>query len=124
MIYGVCGALLLVPVGLRILAALNEWERTAAGSPETYKDAQNLLFLLTVLLIVLGVLNLIAAIFEAAAGYGMLKKRGWARSAGMLAGVVALLGFPVGTVLGVYALWFLFGQGAAQVYGGQSGAKS
>ena len=48
------------------------------------------------------------------AGYGMLKRRSWARIAGIVASVLSALSFPFGTALCVYSLWFFFGdQGKA-----------
>jgi hypothetical protein len=44
------------------------------------------------------------------AGYGMLKRRSWARTAGLVASVLSAMSFPFGTALCVYTLWFLFGQ--------------
>src|SRR5437870_9964249 len=40
-------------------------------------------------------------------GYGLLKFRPWARIVGIVLGVLNLLGFPLGTALGIYALWVL-----------------
>jgi hypothetical protein len=41
-------------------------------------------------------------------GWGLLKYRPWARILAIVLAAVALLGFPYGTVFGVYALWVLF----------------
>jgi hypothetical protein len=45
------------------------------------------------------------------AGYAMLKRKSWARVAGIIAACVEAISFPFGTALCVYTLWFLFGQG-------------
>ena len=42
-----------------------------------------------------------------ALGVGLLNYRPWARSIGTVIAIVELLNFPLGTVLGVYALWVL-----------------
>ena len=48
------------------------------------------------------------------AGYAMLRRKKWARVAGIVASVVASWSFPFGTALCIYTLWFLFGdQGKA-----------
>jgi hypothetical protein len=44
----------------------------------------------------------------AAAGWGLLKFRPWARVLGIIVGALCLPKFPFGTVLGVYALVILF----------------
>jgi hypothetical protein len=46
-----------------------------------------------------------ASLFSVARG--LMKGRRWARLAGILCGTLALVGFPVGTVLGCYMLWQL-----------------
>ena len=41
-------------------------------------------------------------------GFGLYRFRPWARVAGIVVSIVALLAFPFGTLLGVYGLWVLF----------------
>ena len=53
------------------------------------------------------------------AGYGLLKRRSWARTAGIVAAILMALNIPFGTALAVYSLWFLRGKGA-QLYVGES----
>lgn len=40
-------------------------------------------------------------------GAGLMKFRPWARSAGTVLAVLEMLNFPIGTALGLYALWVL-----------------
>jgi hypothetical protein len=57
---------------------------------------------------------LIATIFglpPILAGYGMLKRKRWAKTWGIIASAVESLSMPFGTALCVYTLWFLFGPG-------------
>jgi hypothetical protein len=42
------------------------------------------------------------------AAYAFLKKKSWAKIAGLVAGVFAAAQMPVGTAVGVYTFWFLF----------------
>ena len=56
------------------------------------------------------------------AGYGMLKRAGWAHGAGVIAAIVASLSPPFGTALCVYSLWFLFGEGKT-FYGSRPGVS-
>ncbi len=42
------------------------------------------------------------------AGVGMLSMRNWARIMTIVLAILMLPGFPVGTLLGVVALWYLF----------------
>jgi hypothetical protein len=50
------------------------------------------------------------------AGYAALKRKSWARLSGIIAAVVSSMHFPIGTAVGVYALWFFFGENWKDVY--------
>lgn len=52
-------------------------------------------------------LMLILAIPAILIGIGLLSFRPWARSVGTVVAILELLNFPLGTLLGVYALWVL-----------------
>lgn len=39
------------------------------------------------------------------AGYGLLQKRRWSRVWALVAGILNLPGLPLGTVVGIYAIW-------------------
>jgi hypothetical protein len=43
------------------------------------------------------------------AGYALLKRKTWARTAGIVAAFLSAISFPFGTALCVYSLWFFFG---------------
>ena len=42
-----------------------------------------------------------------AAGYGLLKRKPWARMLTLVLGILNLINFPLGTIMGVYTLWVL-----------------
>lgn len=50
------------------------------------------------------------------AAYALLRKKSWARMAGIVAAVIAGMNFPVGTGACAYALWFFFSDNWKQVY--------
>lgn len=50
------------------------------------------------------------------AGYGLLKKKPWARTASIIAAVIAGMNFPIGTAACVYALWFFFSDNWKEIY--------
>jgi hypothetical protein len=54
------------------------------------------------------------------AGYGLLKRKSWGRTAGIVAAILMALNLPTGTALAVYTLWFLLGRRGAQLYEGES----
>jgi len=60
------------------------------------------------LLLALGIVySLVMAVPLAVAGRGIIKWRPWAKTLGMLLSAVNMLFFPIGTGVGVYALWVL-----------------
>jgi hypothetical protein len=54
------------------------------------------------------------------AGYGLLKRKSWARTAGIVAAILMALNIPFGTALAVYSRWFLLGSRGTQLYEGES----
>lgn len=50
------------------------------------------------------------------AAYGLLKRKRWAKTAAIVAGVFAATQLPVGTAVGVYTFWFLFSENGKQLY--------
>ncbi|MDT5270760.1 MAG: hypothetical protein QOH49_2946 [Acidobacteriota bacterium] len=57
------------------------------------------------------------------AGYAMLKRKRWARVMGIIAACFEVLSMPFGTALGVYTMWFLFGQGEKFHRGDEANAQ-
>jgi hypothetical protein len=53
------------------------------------------------------ILLLILTIPCVALGVGLLKLRPWTRTLGTIVAILELLNFPLGTALGLYALWIL-----------------
>ena len=60
-----------------------------------------------VVLSVVGMLTLMLAVAGFAVGWGLLERRPWARTLGIVIGVIALMSPPLGTPLGIYTLWVL-----------------
>jgi hypothetical protein len=56
------------------------------------------------------------AIPSVIAAYGLRKKRRWARTAAIVAGVVGAMNVPVGTAACIYSLWFFLGENWKTVY--------
>lgn len=50
------------------------------------------------------------------AGYALLKRKRWARTASIVAGVIAAMFFPIGTAVCVYTLWFLMSEPGKFLY--------
>jgi hypothetical protein len=49
-------------------------------------------------------------------GIGLLRRRSWARVAGIVISLLNLFNFPFGTMLGVYGLWVLFSKDTERVF--------
>ena len=49
-------------------------------------------------------------------GWGLLKRKSWARILAIITGFLNLLNFPLGTIMGVYAIWVLLQDGAADYF--------
>ena len=70
-------------------------ERAAAGIVGTC---------FTVAAVAFGVL----ALPTIAAGWGLMNRKSWARILTIIIAILNLPGFPIGTAVGVYALWVMF----------------
>jgi hypothetical protein len=51
-------------------------------------------------------------------GVGLLKLQGWARIAAMVLAIIHLINIPIGTVIGIYALWVLFNKDTERLFSG------
>jgi len=51
------------------------------------------------------------------AGYGLLKQRVWGRVLAIVVAVLDLFNIPIGTAIGIYALWVLTEDNAAEYFG-------
>jgi hypothetical protein len=69
--------------------------------------------------VILGIAFLFQLIFTAPsliAGFGLLKRKQWAKTATIIAGVLSAMSFPIGTAVCVYTFWFLFSENGKELY--------
>jgi hypothetical protein len=52
------------------------------------------------------------------AGVGLLKSQPWARVLGIVVGVFYLIHIPIGTAIGIYALWVLLSRETERLFSG------
>jgi len=71
----------------------------------------------------LGGYVLLQALAGFAAGWGLLQRESWARALTLVLGILALLDFPLGTILGIYTLWVLLSPQAEHEYRQLAGAS-
>jgi ABC-type Fe3+-siderophore transport system permease subunit len=65
---------------------------------------------IAVVFIIIAVVVLVVFLMpKVVAGFGLRKGRSWAKVWTIVACCVAVLNFPLGTALGVYGFWFVFG---------------
>lgn len=113
-IYGAMHGLTLA--GLLLLVIAVRSASLGANSISTFWLALGVL-IFVVLLFVVGLVPL-------AIGYGLRKRRRWAKPLGLSLAVISLLNIPVGTALGIYTIKFFRSEGGAQLYGGKSSTAS
>jgi hypothetical protein len=53
-------------------------------------------------------------------GIGLVKLKPWARIAAMVLAIIHLINIPIGTALGIYALWVLFNKDTERLFDGDS----
>jgi hypothetical protein len=91
------GAFLLL--GVFVLAFL-----TMLGLAVPDPDARSILLIVGP---AVGSLLIVLALPGLVAGYGLLTRKPWGRMLAMVIGILGLLNFPLGTAIGLYALWVL-----------------
>ena len=50
------------------------------------------------------------------AGYGLLKRKSWARVLAIVIGILNLVNFPIGTAIGVYTIFVLMQEEATDFF--------
>ena len=80
---------------------------------EDLKSYGNLLFIIG---IIFAPLSLLFAFINLFAGWKILKEKPGARTWVIVASIICLFNIPVGTIIGVYSLWFLFGVEGKALY--------
>ena len=59
---------------------------------------------------------ILTSIPEIIGGFGLLKRRPWARVLVLIIAVLDLMFIPIGTLIGVYALWVLLNEETAKLF--------
>lgn len=108
-IYGAMHGLTLL--GLLLLVVVVEIATLSANSISRFWLASGVITFL-VLLFAVGLLPL-------AVGYGLTKRKRWAKPLGLALAVISLVNIPIGTALGIYAFKFFKSEGGIKLYGGK-----
>ena len=67
-----------------------------------------------------GLLLVVLAIPGLVAGAGLLARKSWARILAIVVGILGLVNFPIGTAIGVYTLFVLMQDAAAEYFAPQA----
>ena len=65
----------------------------------------------------IGAIVIIIALIDFAIAYGLWKLQPWARTAAIIFAIIGLLGFPIGTVISIIILWYLFKPEIKEAFG-------
>jgi hypothetical protein len=76
-------------------------------------------FWITTGVIAFVVLLFAVGLLPLAVGYGLTKRRRWAKPLGRFLAAISLINIPVGTALGIYSLKFFKSEGGTRLYGGK-----
>ena len=113
-IYGGMHGLTLL--GLLLLVFVFVMAAPAANSISTFWIAVSVV-VFVILLFTVGLLPLLV-------GYGLRKRRRWAKPLGICLAVVSLINIPIGTALGIYTIKFFRSEGGIGLYGGGQSTAS
>jgi hypothetical protein len=113
-IYGAMHGLTLA--GLLLLVVALKFSTLGPSSISTFWLALGVITFL-ILLLVVGLAPL-------AVGFGLKKRRRWAKPVGLSLAVVSLINIPIGTALGIYTIKFFRSEGGVRLYGGKSSAAA
>lgn len=109
-IYGAMHGLTLL--GLLLLVFVVEIATLGANSISSFWIASGVI-VFVVLLFAVGLLPL-------AVGYGLAKRKRWAKPLGLTLAIISLVNIPIGTALGIYAFKFFRSEGGIRLYGGKA----
>ncbi|HEV7843374.1 MAG TPA: hypothetical protein VGO69_06735, partial [Pyrinomonadaceae bacterium] len=99
------GALHLLMMGVTVIICYLIFMMLAAGDTK----GEMPIGFIAAIFIVSFLFQLLFTVPSFIAGFGLLKKRHWAKTASIIAGVLSAMSFPIGTAVCVYTFWFLMG---------------
>lgn len=99
-VYGIMGLIASGIVFILIVGA-GMFATSSAGDP-------NLMIMTGFFGIMITSIILVTCLPSLIAGWGIIKHKPWSRTLGIIVAILNIPGMPIGTALGVYALWVLF----------------
>lgn len=110
----------LLIVGHAIFLAIGVFVLVLLVSVGAVTGDQNAWAIMTIVGVSLAAVMSLLALPGIAAGYGLLKRRPWGRILAIIIAVLGLVNFPIGTAMGIYALWVLLPQAATSYFAGST----
>jgi hypothetical protein len=92
--------------GVIAVAISNEPHRPGSAPPPPPEFIIGIMFVAVIIALVA---TLVFMIPKIVAGYGLRNGKSWAKIWTIIACILAVMNFPLGTAVGVYGLWFCFG---------------
>ena len=114
--YGAIHVLLMIVMAVFFMAMMGVIARDTGKG-----DVPPTAFFGVIMVFAVGI-NLLLAIPSFIAGYAFLKRKPWARTAGIVAAVLSAIRVPLGTVVSIYTFWFLFSEPGRLLYENRSQA--
>lgn len=114
--YGAFNVLVMTLLSIFMFGVLGFAAARTSGS-----EAAGMGLFALIMVFVIG-LNLLFTVPEFVTGYALLKRKKWAKIAGVISAILESLSFPFGTALCVYTLWFLFSEHGRVIYDQPRGA--
>jgi len=102
---------------VRCLQVLRGLFLRALKLAQTARDRGGVFLILGLTGMALVTILVVTSVASLICGYGLLKRRRWARIFGIVLAAVELINFPIGTALGAYALWVLFNKETEAMFG-------
>ncbi len=110
-IFIICGILgIIASLGIMILVGPFAISKVAEDSPELST------FAIGFIVEGIGFLAMLVSVIKGVAGIALLKRMNWGWVLGLLAAVLSLFNFPIGTAIGVYGLWVLFQEEVREMF--------
>ena len=100
----ILGAILIGYSFMVIIGAISLF--VAMNFVKMFVEEDNVVNLVTVFSKIFGFVMLAVSVPGIIAGAGMLSEKEWAKTMSLIMGILFLISFPIGTIIGIYAIWF------------------
>ena len=100
----ILGAILIAYSAMNIFGAVTVL--TAFSFIITFVHEPDIIPFMAVMSRIIGISLLVVSLLALIGGIGMLTEKEWSKNLSLIAGILYLIFIPVGTIIGIYAIWF------------------